>query len=309
MKYLVTGGAGFIGSSLVKLLEQNSHEVVVMDSLVSGNKDNLAGTSARLMPFDIANYESFIAEAREVDYIIHLAASIGVHNTMDNCPKIIHNNVNNADMVFRTASSFNKPVFFASTSEVYGKNMAVPFTEDTDSIFGTPTSPRWAYAQSKALGESLASHYAKNNGLKFITGRIFNTVGPNQNTEYGMVLPRFIKQATSGQDISIYGSGLQTRSFCHVEDTAAAIYALTQSGRFGETYNIGGNEETSILSLADQVIKITRSMSGVQFIDYDIAYGKGFEDVSRRVPDITKINTHIGWKPTKTIDEIIGEML
>ena len=181
--------------------------------------------------------------------------------------------------------------------------------ESTESVFGAPDVIRWSYGQSKAIGEALANFYAKDRGLKFITGRIFNSVGPRQSGSYGMVLPRFIESAKANEPVNIYGSGLQTRSFCHVEDTVSGIYALTQSGRFGEAYNIGSDEETSILNLADMVIRKVGSMSGVNFVSYEDAYGPGYEDTSRRVPDITKINIHTGWKPTKTLEQIIGDMI
>lgn len=308
MKYLVTGGAGFIGSHLCDLLVKEGHEVVVFDDLSTGKVENVVGVGIKLIPHSMGNYEALMAEARDVDWIIHLAATVGVKNTMDNTAALIRNNVNNTDMILKLASSLGKPIFFASTSEAYGKTIQVPMKESTESVFGAPDVIRWSYGQSKAIGEALANFYAKDRGLKFITGRIFNSVGPRQSGSYGMVLPRFIESAKANESVNIYGSGLQTRSFCHVEDTVAGIYALTQSGRFGEAYNIGSNEETSILNLADTVIRKVGSMSGVNFVSYEDAYGPGYEDTSRRVPDITKINIHTGWKPTKTLEQIIGDM-
>ena len=306
MRYLVTGGNGFIGSEFVRQAIGEGDEVVVIDkSITKLNKT----PGLKLMPFDIAHYEALISEIREVDYIVHLAATIGVHNTMDNCSSVISNNINNTNTIMRAAATFNKPLFFASTSEVYGKNPAVPFKEDSDSVFGNPTSPRWAYAQSKALGESLASHYQKELGLKFITGRIFNTVGPKQNAEYGMVLPRIISQAMRNEPITVYGTGLQTRSFCHVSDTANAIYMLTKSDVYGHTYNIGNNNEISIMDLAKMVVSIVGSTSQISLIDYETAYGKGFEDVPRRIPDIQKIKNDIGWSPKIKLEEIIGDII
>ena len=309
MKYLVTGGAGFIGSNLCKLLVSKGHEVVVFDDLSSGKVDNLTGVGVKLLPYSMGNYESLLAEARDVDWIIHLAATVGVKSTMDNTSHLISNNINNTQTVLRTAAVLDKPIFFASTSEAYGKADVVPLKETTNSLFGAPDVVRWSYGQSKAIGEALANFYAKEKGLKFITGRIFNSVGPGQSGEYGMVLPRFVKSVLEGEPLQIYGSGLQTRSFCHVEDTVAAIYALTETGKFGEAYNIGSNDEVSILQLADKVIRAAGSMSTVTFVDYDIAYGPGYEDTSRRVPDITKINTHTGWKPTKNLNDIIGDII
>lgn len=309
MKYLVTGGAGFIGSHLCDLLVSEGHEVVVFDDLSTGILENIVGGGVKLIPHSMSNYEALMVEARDVDWIIHLAATVGVKNTMDNTAALVRNNINNTDMIFKVASVLDKPVFFASTSEAYGKTLQVPMKENTESVFGAPDVIRWSYGQSKATGEALANFYAKDRGLKFVTGRIFNSVGPRQSGSYGMVLPRFIESAKANEPINIYGSGLQTRSFCHVTDTVTGIYALTQSGRFGDAYNIGSDEETSILSLADTVIRQAGSMSGVNFVSYEDAYGPGYEDTRRRVPDITKINIHTGWKPTKTLTQIIGDMI
>lgn len=309
MKYLVTGGAGFIGSHLCRKLSNAGHEVVVFDDMSSGNTGNLIDAGVRLIPHSMGNYEAILAEARDSDHIIHLAATVGVKATMDNTSKLISNNVNNTDMIFRVASAFKVPVFFASTSEIYGKSIQVPFKEDEGLVFGGPHIRRWAYAQTKALGESLAHYYAKEEGLKFIIGRIFNCVGPGQSGAYGMVLPRFIEAAKNHNPISIYGSGLQTRAFCHVDDTTNAIIGLMESGRFGEAYNIGSTEEVSILELADRIIRKSQSMAGVNFIDYKDAYGPDFEDIPRRIPNINKITEHIGWRPTKNLDDILGEMI
>lgn len=308
MKYLITGGAGFIGSHLANLLVSEGHDVTVIDDMSTGKVENLLNAGVRVVPASMSDYEMTVAECREVDWIIHLAATVGVKNTMDKTPKLIRNNVDNTDMIFRIAAMFDKPVFFASTSEAYGNSPDVPFKETTKSVFGSPDVIRWSYGQSKAMGEALANFYQKDRGLKFITGRIFNSVGPRQSGEYGSVLPRFINSAVESKSLSIYGSGLQTRSFCHVSDTARAIYMLTQSGRFGEAYNIGGGQEVSILSLADTVIRQLQSMSTVSFIDYDIAYGPGYEDISRRIADTTKIREHTGWEPEYSLEQIINDI-
>lgn len=308
MRYLVTGGAGFIGSHLSNLLVEEGHEVVVVDDMSTGKVDNLLSAGVRLVPMNTANYEAMIVEAQHADWIIHLAATVGVKNTMDKTPQLINNNINNTDMMFRIAAMLDKPIFFASTSEAYGNSPDIPFKETTKSVFGSPDVIRWSYGQSKAMGEALANFYQKDRGLKFITGRIFNSVGPRQSGEYGSVLPRFINSAVENKSLSIYGSGLQTRSFCHVSDTARAIYMLTQSGRFGEAYNIGGSKEISILSLADTVIRQLQSMSTVSFIDYDIAYGPGYEDISRRIADTTKIREHTGWEPEYSLEQIINDI-
>ena len=308
MKYLITGGAGFIGSHLSRLLVQEGHEVVVVDDMSTGKIGNLLNAGVRLVPSDIANYEVMVAEAKEADWIIHLAATVGVKNTMDKTPYLVRNNIDNTDMMFRMAAMLDKPIFFASTSEAYGNSSDVPFKETSKSVFGSPDIIRWSYGQSKAIGEALANFYQKDKGLKFITGRIFNSVGPGQSGDYGMVLPRFVKAAMSGDTLSVYGSGLQTRSFCHVSDTARGIYMLTQTGRFGEAYNIGGSTEISILSLADIVIRQTGSMSNVSVIGYETAYGPGYEDTDRRVADTAKIKNDTGWEPRNSIEQIINDI-
>jgi UDP-glucose 4-epimerase len=308
LRYLVTGGAGFIGSHLSNLLVEEGHEVVVVDDMSTGKVDNLLSAGVRLVPINMANYEAMIVEAQHADWIIHLAATVGVKNTMDKTPQLINNNINNTDTMFRVAAMLDKPIFFASTSEAYGTSPEVPFKETTASVFGSPDVIRWSYGQSKAIGEALANFYQKDRGLRFVTGRIFNSVGPRQSGEYGMVLPRFVKAAVENKPLSVYGSGLQTRSFCHVLDTVRAIYMLTQSGRFGEAYNIGGSKEVSILSLADTVIRQTRSMSTVSMIDYDTAYGPGYEDTDRRVADTKKITNDTGWEPQYSLEQIINDI-
>lgn len=308
MKYLITGGAGFIGSHLTDLLLKEGHQVVVVDDMSTGNKENINDHNIKVVPHSIANYEMMLAEARDVDWIIHLAATVGVKNTMDMTPQLVKNNINNTDMIFRIATMLDKPVFFASTSETYGKSTAVPFKETTSSIFGSPDVIRWSYAQSKSIGEALAKFYQKDKGLKFITGRIFNSVGPRQSGSYGMVLPRFVESALNNETLTIFGSGLQTRSFCHVSDTVEAIYKLTLSGTFGEAYNIGNDEEVSILSLAGKVIGALDSDSVVSWVDYETAYGPGYEDASRRVPDIVKIMLHTGWTPQHSLDKMIKDI-
>lgn len=308
MKYLITGGAGFIGSHLANLLVQEGHQVVAVDDMSTGSIANLLSAGVRLVPNSISNYEMMIAESKDVDWIIHLAATVGVKNTMDKTPQLIRNNIDNTDMMFRIAAMLDKPIFFASTSEAYGNSPDVPLKETSKSVFGSPDVIRWSYGQSKAIGEALANFYQKDRGLKFVTGRIFNSVGPRQSSSYGMVLPRFVESALQNKPLSIYGSGLQTRSFCHVTDTVRAIYLLTQHGKFGEAYNIGGGDETSILSLADTVIRQLKSVSTVSFVDYDVAYGPGYEDTARRVPDTTKINVHTEWEPMYSLQQTINDI-
>jgi len=308
LRYLITGGAGFIGSHLSKLLVSEGHDVVVMDDMSTGSVANLLDSGVRLIPGDMTDEPRLRFECQYVDWIIHLAATVGVKSTMDKTPQLIKNNIDNTNTILKIAAELGKPIFFASTSEAYGNSPEVPLKETSKSVFGSPDVIRWSYGQSKAIGEALANFYQKDRGLKFITGRIFNSVGPGQSGEYGMVLPRFVQAAVKNDALTIYGTGLQTRSFCHVEDTVRAIYMLTQSGKFGEAYNIGGSAEISILKLADTVIRRVSSMSTVSFVDYETAYGAGYEDTDRRVPDTTKIKDHTGWDPEKSLEQTISEI-
>lgn len=230
-------------------------------------------------------------------------------NTMNNTSMVVTNNVNTTDMIFRVCSMFDVPVFYASTSEVYGDSKDVPFNESSSSSFLNIGTPRWAYAQSKILGEALALYYQNSAGLRFITGRIFNSVGPGQNGDYGMVLPRFVQAATAGETLQVYGNGMQTRSFCHVKDTALAIYLLTQSDSYGEVYNIGGTEEVSMLDLANMVVSQSGSSSEIALVGYDEAYGTGYSDVRRRVPDTYKLKKLTGWKANYSLKQIIDDTI
>lgn len=308
MRYLITGGAGFIGSHLSDLLVREGHDVVVMDDMSTGSVDNLLGSGVRLIPVNMSDESRLRFECQYVDWIIHLAATVGVKNTMDKTPELITNNINNTNTIFKIAAELAKPVFFASTSEAYGNSPDVPFNETTTSVFGSPDVIRWSYGQSKAIGEALANFYRKEKNLRFITGRIFNSVGPRQSGEYGNVLPRFVTAAMENRDLEVYGDGLQTRSFCHVYDTVRAIYMLTKSGKLGEAYNIGGEREVSIVSLAETVVRQVRSMSTVYFTDYEKAYGTGYEDTSRRLADITKIKSDTGWEPEYSLEQIINDI-
>ena len=309
MRYLITGGAGFIGSHLSKLLVSEGHEVIVIDDMSTGSVSNLLASGVRLIPGNMSDESRLRFECQYVDWIIHLAATVGVKNTMDKTPQLIKNHIDNTNTIFKIAAELGKPIFFASTSEAYGNSPEVPFKETTKSVFGSPDVIRWSYGQSKAIGEALANFYQNERGLKFVTGRIFNSVGPRQSGDYGMVLPRFVTSALKQEPLSVYGSGQQTRSFCHVTDTANAIYMLTKSPQFGEAYNIGSDNEISILKLADTVIKQTRSMSGISFVEYKDAYGLGYEDTNRRVPDTTKIKEHTGWQPQYLLKDVINDIM
>lgn len=246
----------------------------------------------------------------DADYIYHLAAAVGVQLIVDSPVRTIETNVHTTEIVLAQASKKRRPVFVASTSEVYGKSNDIPFREDGDIVMGATTRGRWAYACSKALDEFLAIAYHRERGLPTVVGRMFNTVGPRQTGRYGMVVPSFVRQALAGQPITVYGTGKQRRCFCHVRDVVGALAGLlTRDDIFGEVFNIGSTEEVSILELATRVKEATGSESEIVFVPYVEAYGEGFEDMARRVPDTTKIGSALGWKATASLDQILAEVI
>lgn len=308
MKYLVTGGAGFIGSHLSNKLHSRGDEVVVFDDLSRGDKSRLH-PDIKIIPFNISHYESLLIEMRDVDFVFHLAASVGVKRCMDNLPSTISNNISATSTVVRTAATLKKPIFFASTSEVYGVGNGSLFTEGDSLVFGDTDETRWIYSQTKAIAESLLYYHKQKSGLKFIVGRLFNTVGAGQNAGYGAVMPAFTKQARGGDNLTVFGTGSQIRSFCHVSDTVDAIIALADAERYGEVYNIGNPEPVSIKELAEKIIKQTGSNSTITYVPYEDAYGEGFAEVPVRVPNISKIKKDIGWEPKLSLTEIIDRMI
>lgn len=246
----------------------------------------------------------------DADYVYHLAAAVGVQLIVDSPVRTIETNVHCTEIVLSQACKKKKPVFVASTSEVYGKSSALPFREDGDIVMGATTRGRWAYACSKALDEFLAIAYHRERGLPTVVGRMFNTVGPRQTGRYGMVVPTFVRQAITGQPITVFGSGEQQRCFCHVRDVVAALAdMIARDDFYGEVFNIGSTAEISILQLAKQVKEATQSNSEIVLIPYSEAYGEGFEDMRRRIPDTTKIKRALGWEPTACLDEILAEVI
>lgn len=308
MRYLVTGGAGFIGSHVSNRLIERGDEVVVFDDMSRGDKSRLR-PEAIIRPFNIANYEALLAEAKDVDFILHFAASVGVKRCMDNLPATISNNVSATKTVAQTASILKKPLFFASTSEVYGMGTSTVFSEGDRLLFGDPEETRWIYSQTKVMGESLLHHFKRHSGLDFIIARFFNTVGPGQNTGYGAVMPTLVKQARGGDDLTVFGTGNQIRSFCYITDVVDAILALIDQRLFGEVYNIGNPQPTTISELANLIVRESGSSSQIKYIPYSEAYGDGFAEVPIRVPDISKINSHTGWSPKVGLPEIIERMI
>lgn len=314
MHVLITGGAGFIGSHLAEELLSRGHAVHVLDDLSTGSIGNIRHLRAETgfdYTIDTCHDARVVAElVDDADYIYHLAAAVGVQLIVDSPVRTIETNVHTTEIVLSQASKKAKPVFLASTSEVYGKSSAIPFTEDGDIVMGATTRGRWSYACSKALDEFLALAYFRERGLPTIVGRMFNTVGPRQSGRYGMVVPNLVRQALSGQPITVYGNGEQRRCFCHVRDVVRALCTLLpRQDLAGEVLNIGSTEEVSILELARRVKAATGSDSEITLVPYEEAYGEGFEDMRRRVPDISKIERVLDWRPTASLDQILDDVI
>ena len=310
MRVLITGGAGFIGSHLAEALLDAGHEVYVLDDLSTGSIDNLAHVKGRPgfhYTIDTVFNDSLVAELVDrADVVFHLAAAVGVKLIVEKPVRTIETNVHGTEVVLRHAAKKKKLVFIASTSEVYGKSAHVPFREDADLVMGATTKHRWAYACSKALDEFLALAHWKESQLPVIVMRFFNTVGPRQTGQYGMVVPTFVRQALQGEPITVFGDGTQSRSFTYVGDVVGALLKLmVHPGAVGEVYNVGNPEEVSIRDLAERIKAATGSASPIVTIPYSEAYEEGFEDMPRRVPDISKLNQAIGFEPKVGLDEII----
>jgi UDP-glucose 4-epimerase len=311
--YLITGGAGFIGSHLAEALLENGHRVLVVDDLSTGrirNVEHLKENGRFEYVLDTVMNRQLMAELVDrSDYVYHLAAAVGVRLIVESPVRTIETNVRGTEVVLEIANKKQKPVFIASTSEVYGKSAKVPFSEEDDLVMGATTRGRWSYACSKALDEFLAIAYFHEKGLPIVVGRLFNTVGPRQTGRYGMVVPTFVKQALSGDPITVYGDGTQTRCFGYVGDVVWALQRLLVDGRaHGQIFNIGSQDEIAIADLARLVKARLESVSEIVFIPYDDAYERGFEDMPRRVPDIRKIRAFLGFEPRTKLPEIIDRV-
>jgi UDP-glucose 4-epimerase len=314
LRYLLTGGAGFIGSHLADALLAEGHSVHSLDDLSTGSIENIRHLKSHERfeyTIDSADNPRVVAElVDEADVVYHLAAAVGVELIVDSPVRTIETNVHTTEIVLNAAAKKKRPVFVASTSEVYGKSESIPFREDGDLVLGATTLGRWSYAASKAVDEFLAHAYWKERKLPTVIGRLFNTVGPRQTGRYGMVIPRLVRQALAGQPLTVYGDGAQQRVFCHVEDVVRALIALMDAdGIYGEVFNIGGTEEISIMELAERVRTLATSDSEIHQIPYDDAYEPGFEDMMRRVPDITKIGERLGWRPDRSLDQTIADVI
>ena len=309
MKYLITGGAGFIGSHLAETLVARGDQVIILDNFSTGsvnNLDNLTGL-VEIKNGSILEKSTVSKLVAESNFIVHLAATLGVLNIINKPLHSLKTNIQGTENVLEFADKFRKPVLIASTSEIYGKNSKVPLNEEDDRIVGHPLKSRWSYSEAKAVDESLAYFYHLDSNLPIRIVRFFNTVGPRQVGNYGMVLPRFINAAKNNEDIIVYGSGSQVRSFCHIDD---AIGALIKVSSFdGELFNIGNDEPMSINQLADRVIALSVSNSKIVHVPYEQAFSKHHGDINIRVPDLTKIKKLTGYMPMYKLDDIIKDML
>jgi UDP-glucose 4-epimerase len=311
MRYLVTGGAGFIGSYLVEKLALRGDQVIIVDNKSTGSISNLKSVrdKVELVEGDILDHGLMEGVVSKSDYVVHLAAALGVFNIVNKPLQSLKTNIQGTENILELADKFKKPVLIASTSEIYGKNTKVPLNEEDDRIIGHPLKSRWSYSEAKAVDESLAYFYYLENQLPIRIVRFFNTVGPRQVGQYGMVVPRFVTSAIRNEPIQVYGSGDQIRCFCHVSDAIRALMLVIDSDKaIGQVFNVGNNLQISIMDLAKKVIEITGSKSEIKKIPYSEAYPAGFEDMQRRVPDISKIKNVLGWSPEIGLEQIIRDI-
>ena len=314
MRYLITGGAGFIGSHLSDELLRRDHEVYVLDDLSTGSIHNISHLKQNPRfhyTIDSVNNVGVTAELIDaVDVVYHLAAAVGVKLIVESPVRTIETNIRCTEIVLDLANKKKKPVFVASTSEVYGKSTEFPFHEDGDLVMGATNKGRWSYACSKAIDEFLAIAYWRERRLPTVVVRLFNTVGPRQTGQYGMVVPTFVRQGLAGKPITVYGDGLQSRCFTHVNDVVRALADLmTKETAYGQVYNVGNDSEITILDLARKVRELTGGKSEIVHLPYDEAYEVGFEDMHRRVPSVAKISDLLGWRPQITLDTILKDVL
>ena len=314
MNVLITGGAGFIGSHLSEALLADGHSVTVVDDLSTGSLDNLVGVrdnpKFRFVRESVRDISTMTSLIDRCDLVYHLAAAVGVQLIVDQPVHTIETNIHGSEVVLDLANKFGRKILVASTSEVYGKNTKTPFNEDDDTTLGSTRFTRWSYACSKMIDEFLALAYHQESGLETIVCRFFNTVGPRQTGTYGMVVPRFVQKALAGEPIEIYGSGDQTRCFCNVSDVVGALLKLVEcGGAVGQVINVGTTESISIDGLADKIIEMTGSSSGKRSLSYEEAYGRPFDDMLVRMPDLGKINGLIGYEPSVTLEETLQQVI
>ena len=311
MRVLVTGGAGFIGSHLTDALIARGDQVVALDNFSTGSTANIKHITKNfeIIDGDIRNTDLMNDTIKDVDLIFHMAAALGVNTILESPLESISTNIAGSEVVLSAAANHKKRILIASTSEIYGKNPKQPLNETDDRVVGAPQKIRWSYSDAKAIEEAMAFSLNQEKGLKVTTARLFNTVGPRQSAHYGMVVPRFVRSALKNEPISIYGDGTQSRVFCHVHDAIEALLALVGTDKtINEVYNVGGTGEITIKELAETVIKETKSQSPIEYIPYEKAYSPGFEDMQRRVPDISKIKQELNWAPKKNLSQIIADV-
>jgi len=311
MHVFITGGAGFIGSHLADACIARGDDVTILDNMSTGSAKNIEHLQGKIkvQEGDIRDKDLVEKLVSASDLVLHMAAALGVKNIMEHTIESIDRNFTGSEIVLNAATQFNKRIVIASTSEIYGKNPNQPLHEESDRVVGAPQKIRWTYADAKALEEAVAHTLHKTHGLKVTTVRFFNTVGPRQTGQYGMVVPRFIQSALKNEDITIYDNGSQSRVFCHVEDAVRAVIILSETdATIGDYFNVGGVGETTIKELATKIIERTKSNSRIKFIPYSDAYPAGFEDMQRRVPEIAKIKNAINWEPTHSLDSIIDSV-
>ncbi len=314
MRYLVTGGAGFIGGHLIERLLEQGDTVLALDDLSTGRYENVAELESdprfELRVASVIDHRVVEACVQECGAVFHLASAVGVRLVVEEPVKTIETIVNGTDVVLRACARYRRPILITSTSEVYGKGIKVPFSEGDDCVLGPTTTRRWAYACAKAVDEFLALAFWHQSRLPVVVARLFNTVGPRQTGHYGMVIPRFVEQALAGEPITVYGDGTQTRCFGHVADVVSALVQLIVHPRArGDVFNIGNDQEVTILELAERVRAATGSTAPIRLVPYREAYTEGFEDMKRRVPDLTKIRRLIGYEPTRDLDKILVDVI
>jgi UDP-glucose 4-epimerase len=312
VKVLVTGGAGFIGSFLTQYYEKSGETVTILDNFTTGSLQNLDAIDFKGISVRGDIRDSYLVDelVRESELVIHMAAALGVSNIMNSTMESISVNITGSEIVLKAAAKHKKRLLIASTSEIYGKNPKQPLSEEDDRVVGTPQNIRWSYSDAKAIEEAMARTLNINDGLEVTTIRFFNTVGPRQTGRYGMVIPKLVRSALKNEDLLVHGDGSQSRVFCHVEDAISAVTQLVETKKsIGEVYNVGGIGEVTINELAERIILRAKSNSKIRFIPYKEVYPVGFEDMQRRVPDISKISSFIGWKPSRDLDQIIDDVV
>jgi len=311
MRVLITGGAGFIGSHLADHYVSAGNAVTLLDNFSTGSLTNTAHLDGKVTTIDgdIRNIELVDELTKDADLVLHMAAALGVNTILESPLESMSTNITGSEVVLNAAAKYNKRIIIASTSEIYGKNTKQPLSETDDRVVGAPQKIRWTYSDAKAIEEAMAFALHQEKKLPVTTVRLFNTAGPRQTGRYGMVVPRFVQAALKNEPLTIYGDGTQSRVFCHVADAVQAIASMAASeATIGDVFNVGGTGEVTIMQLAEQVIKITGSKSALTYTAYSDAYSAGFEDIQRRVPDISKVKSAIGWAPTKDLAQIISDI-